>query len=64
MAHAISACVPCEAKFDDSLLDFKTYVANHFQDLRRELDYYVTMEPDAVSEIDRIDQELYHETSV
>ena len=55
---------PCEAKFDDSLLDFKTYVANHFQDLRRELDYYVTMEPDAVSEIDRIDQELYHETSV
>ena len=64
MAHAISACVPCEAKFADSLLDFKTYVANHFQDLRRELDYYVTMEPDAVSEIDRIEEELYHEARV
>lgn len=64
MASAISACVPCEAKSADSLLDFKTYVANYFQDLRRELDYYVTMEPDAVSEIDRIDQELYHEAQI
>jgi len=64
MAHAISACVPCEAKFADSLLDFKTYVANHFQDLRRELDYYTLHEPDATSEIDRIDQELYHEAQV
>ena len=64
MAHAISACVSCEAKSADSLLDFKTYVANHFQDLRRELDYYVSMEPDAVSEINRIEEELYHETSV
>jgi hypothetical protein len=46
------------------LLDFKIYVANYFQDLRRELDYYVTMEPDATSEIDRIEEELYHETQI
>ena len=64
MAHAISACVSCEAKSADSMLDFKIFVANYFQDLRRELDYYVTMEPDAVSEIDRIEEELYHETRV
>ena len=64
MAHAISACVSCEAKSADSMLDFKIFVANYFQDLRRELDYYVTMEPDAVSEINRIEEELYHETQV
>ena len=64
MASAISACVPCEAKFADSLLDFKTYVANHFRDLRRELDYYTLYEPDATSEIDRIEEELYHEAQV
>ena len=64
MASAISACVSCEAKSADSMLDFKIFVANYFQDLRRELDYYVTMEPDAVSEIDRIEEELYHETQV
>jgi len=64
MAHAISECVSCEAKSADSMLDFKIYVANYFQDLRRELDYYVTMEPDATSEIERIEDELYHETQI
>jgi len=64
MAHAISACVSCEAKSADSMLDFKIFVANYFQDLRRELDYYVSMEPDATSEIERIEDELYHETKI
>ena len=64
MAHAISDCVSCEAKSADSMLDFKIFVANYFQDLRRELDYYVSMEPDATSEIERIEDELYHETQI
>ena len=64
MAHAISACVSCEAKSADSMLDFKIFVAEYFQGLRRELDYYTIYEPDAVSEIDRIDEELYYETQI
>ena len=52
------------AKSADSMLDFKIFVANYFQDLRRELDYYVSMEPDATSEIERIEDELYHETQI
>ena len=65
MAMEINKCL-CftEAKSADSMLDFKIFVANYFQDLRRELDYYVNMEPDATSEIDRIDEELYYETQI
>ena len=44
MAKAINDCVSYEAKSADSMLDFKIFVANYFQDLRRELDYYVSME--------------------
>ena len=39
-----------------SQIIFKVFVA--------EFDYYTIYEPDAVSEIDRIDDELYHETRV
>jgi hypothetical protein len=64
MAKAINNCVSYEAKSEDSMLDFKIFVANYFQDLRRELDYYVSMEPDATSEIEKIEDELYHETQI
>ena len=64
MAKAINDCVSYEAKSADSMLDFKIFVANYFQDLRRELDYYVSMEPGATSEIERIEEELYHETQI
>ena len=64
MAKAINDCVSFEAKSADSMLDFKIFVANYFQDLRRELDYYVSMEPGATSEIERIEEELYHETQI
>ena len=64
MATEINKWVSEEEKSSDSMLDFKIFVAEYFQGLRRELDYYTIYEPDAVSEIDRIDEELYHETSV
>ena len=64
MAMEIDKWVSTEDKSSDSMLDFKIFVANYFQDLRREFDYYVNMEPDATSEIDRIDEELYYETQI
>ena len=43
MAMEIDKWVSTEDKSSDSMLDFKIFVANYFQDLRREFDYYVNM---------------------
>ena len=65
MAKYISKHMEFRAKvLDDPMLIFSNVVANYFKELRREFDYYTVYEPNATSEIDRIDQELYHETSV
>ena len=65
MAKYISKHMEFRAKvLDDPMLIFSNVVANYFKELRREFDYYTVYEPNATSEIDRIDQELHHETSV
>ena len=64
MATEINKWVSEEEKSSDSMLDFKIFVANYFQDLRRELDYYVSMEPEEISEVSKIADELYYETQI
>ena len=64
MATEISKWVSEDDKSSDSMLDFKIFVANYFQDLRRELDYYVSMEPEEISEVSKIADELCYETKI
>ena len=65
MAKYISKHMEFRAKvLDDPMLIFSNVVANYFKELRAEFDYYTIYEPDAVSEIDRIDEELYYETKI
>ena len=65
MAKYISKHMEFRAKvLDDQMLIFSNVVANYFKELRAEFDYYTIYEPDAVSEIDRIDEELYYETQI
>ena len=63
MAKAINDCVSYEAKSADSMLDFKIFVANYFQDLRRNWIIMLAWNQ-ATSEIERIEDELYHETQI
>ena len=64
MATEINKWISKDDKSSDSMLDFKIFVANYFQDLRRELDYYVSMEPEEISEVSKIADELYYETQI
>ena len=65
MAKYISKHMEFRAKvLDDPMLIFSNVVANYFKELRAEFDYYTVYEPNATSEIDRIDEELYYETQI
>lgn len=65
MAKYISKHMKFRAKvLDDPMLIFSNVVANYFKELRAEFDYYTVYEPNATSEIDRIDEELYYETQI
>jgi len=65
MAKYISKHMEFRAEvLDDPMLIFSNVVANYFKELRREFDYYTVYEPNATSEINRIDEELYYETQI
>ena len=65
MAKYISKQMKFRAEvLDDPMLIFSNVVANYFKELRREFDYYTVYEPNATSEINRIDEELYYETQI
>ena len=65
MAKYISKQMKFRAEvLDGPMLIFSNVVANYFKELRREFDYYTVYEPNATSEINRIDEELYYETQI
>ena len=64
MAMEIDKWVSAEDKSSDSMFDFKIFVAIIFKTFVGNWIIMLILEPDATSEIDRIDEELYYETQI